>query len=57
MGGGEAADLTVEESGKAVLEIVDGAGKESNAKFYNVRVSGWEENPGLNQYAGGVIPW
>lgn len=56
LGGGQ-ADLTVEEGAKAVLEIMHGKGREDNGKFLNVRVKGWENNPGLNQYGGGITPW
>ncbi|KAF2724380.1 short chain oxidoreductase [Polychaeton citri CBS 116435] len=55
--GSDAADLTVEESTKAILDAVHTAGKETNGQFRNVLVKGWEENPGLNQYPGGVSPW
>ncbi|KAL8711807.1 MAG: hypothetical protein Q9220_003751 [cf. Caloplaca sp. 1 TL-2023] len=51
------ADLLVEEGGKAVLEIVHRDGKESSGRFYNIRVSGWESNEGLNKYDGQSIPW
>jgi len=55
--GGESADLDVETGAKAVLEVVHGNGKESNGKFLNIRVAGWEEKEGFNQYDGKVLPW
>ncbi len=55
--GSDIADLTVEEGSKATLEVVDAAGKDANGKAYNVLVKRWENNPGLNQYGGGVVPW
>ncbi|KAK8017821.1 NAD(P)-binding protein [Apiospora rasikravindrae] len=55
--GGEQADLTVEQSASAVLKQVYDSDKGSNGKFYNIHVPGWEDNPGLNQYPGGVTPW
>jgi len=55
--GGEAADLDVETGAKAVLEAVEKHGKDFNGKFLNIRVAGWEEKPGLNQYDGKALPW
>jgi len=51
------ADLPVEVGTKAVIEALMGAGKDANRKFINIKVAGWEENDGLNQYDGKVIPW
>jgi len=55
--GGESGDLDVETGAKAVLEVVDSNGKESNGKFLNIRVSGWEQAEGGIQYDGKIIPW
>lgn len=55
--GSQDADLTVDESAKAVLEIVHGVSKADNGKFFNVKVPGWEKAEGLNQYAGGSPAW
>ncbi|KAL8952132.1 MAG: hypothetical protein Q9222_001944 [Ikaeria aurantiellina] len=51
------ADLSVEDGATAVLEVVHKYGKESSGKFYNIRVSGWENNEGLNRYDGKIPPW
>ncbi|THV47317.1 hypothetical protein BGAL_0319g00080 [Botrytis galanthina] len=55
--GGASADLDVETGAKAVVELIESNGKESNGKFLNIRVAGWEKNEGINQYDGGVLPW
>jgi hypothetical protein len=54
---GSAADLDVETGAKAVLEAVATHGSEFNGTFVNIRVSGREENEGLNQYDGKIAPW
>ncbi|KAL9590734.1 MAG: hypothetical protein Q9203_000456 [Teloschistes exilis] len=51
------ADLPVAAGATAVLEAVHQYGKEENGKFYNIRVAGWEEKEGLNQYDGLNPPW
>ncbi|KAL3419682.1 short chain oxidoreductase [Phlyctema vagabunda] len=51
------ADLTVDESVKAVLERLHGAGKDANGKFFNVKIPGWEKRETGNQYPGGEEPW
>lgn len=55
--GGDDADLNAQTGAKAVLEAVQKYGKESNGKFFNILVAGWEQNEGLNQYDGAVPPW
>jgi hypothetical protein len=55
--GGPTADLTVEESSKAISNVVHRVGKEDNGKFFNIHVPGWEHAEGLNQYAGENPPW
>jgi hypothetical protein len=40
-----------------MLDIVQKIGKAENAKFLNIRVAGWEEKPGPNQYDGKDLPW
>ncbi|KAH8828824.1 short-chain dehydrogenase-like protein [Flagelloscypha sp. PMI_526] len=57
MGGSQDADLTVEQSVSAIFDIISRADKESNGKFLQVHVKGWENAPGLNQYPGGELPW
>lgn len=55
--GGENADLSAHTGAKAVLETVHKNEKESNGKFINILVAGWEKNEGLNQYDGAIPPW
>ncbi|EYE92425.1 SDR family oxidoreductase [Aspergillus ruber CBS 135680] len=55
--GGDAADLSVEQSSTGVLEIIDNATKADNGKFYNIKVPGWENAEGLNRYDGLQYPW
>ncbi|KAH7304289.1 short chain oxidoreductase [Stachybotrys elegans] len=55
--GGQYADLDVDISVKAVMEVVDRVTAADNGKFLDVHVPGWENNPGLNQYAGGEPEW
>ncbi|GAT30053.1 similar to short-chain dehydrogenase [Aspergillus luchuensis] len=55
--GGERADITAEQSVKGLLDIIVPATQEDNGKFFNIRVPGWEQAEGLNQYDGAVVPW
>lgn len=55
--GGDAADLSTEQSSTGVLEIIDNATKADNGKFYNIKVPGWENAEGLNRYDGLQYPW
>ncbi|RJE20294.1 short chain oxidoreductase CsgA [Aspergillus sclerotialis] len=55
--GGKTADLSVEQSSQAVLDIIFRATTAENGKFFNVRVPGWEKAEGLNQYDGAEVPW
>ncbi|BDD63493.1 hypothetical protein MAP00_008376 [Monascus purpureus] len=55
--GGDAADLTVDQSSKAVLDIISHATTAENGKFFNILVPGWEKAEGLNQYDGQQPPW
>ncbi|TGO30952.1 hypothetical protein BPAE_0002g00430 [Botrytis paeoniae] len=55
--GGASADLDIETGAKAVVVLIESNGKESNGKFLNIRVVGWEKNEGINQYDGNVLPW
>ncbi|KAH8804307.1 dehydrogenase [Flagelloscypha sp. PMI_526] len=48
-------DLTVEQSVKALIEVIEKADKSSNGKFLNIKVQGIEN--GFNVYDGGEIPW
>ncbi|RHZ57449.1 hypothetical protein CDV55_104632 [Aspergillus turcosus] len=55
--GGPRADLPPATGAEAVLDIVQKATTSQNGKFLNIRVPGWEENEGLNQYDGKEVPW
>ncbi|KAF2138181.1 uncharacterized protein K452DRAFT_235146 [Aplosporella prunicola CBS 121167] len=55
--GGEAADLTIEQSTKSITDILARVDAKDNAKFFNVHVPGWEHADGLNQYDGACPPW
>ncbi|RAK89142.1 short-chain dehydrogenase-like protein [Aspergillus costaricaensis CBS 115574] len=55
--GGERADITAEQSVQGLLDIIVPATQENNGKFFNIRVPGWEQAEGLNQYDGEVVPW
>ncbi|KAH8804302.1 short-chain dehydrogenase-like protein [Flagelloscypha sp. PMI_526] len=51
----EKADLTVEQSAKALLEVIESADSDSNGKFLNIRVQGIEN--GFDTYDGRELPW
>ena len=55
--GSAQADLPVEKGSAGVLDIVNKADKAVNGQFFNIKVAGWENNPGLNQYDGANPPW
>ncbi|PYH70970.1 SDR family oxidoreductase [Aspergillus vadensis CBS 113365] len=55
--GGERADITADQSVQGLLDIIVPATQEDNGKFFNIRVPGWEQAEGLNQYDGAVVPW
>ncbi|OJI80407.1 hypothetical protein ASPTUDRAFT_178834 [Aspergillus tubingensis CBS 134.48] len=55
--GRERADITAEQSVQGLLDIIVPATQEDNGKFFNIRVPGWEQAEGLNQYDGAVVPW
>ncbi|KAF2850858.1 short-chain dehydrogenase-like protein [Plenodomus tracheiphilus IPT5] len=55
--GGPTADLTVEQSSKAVCDIVFRVTSQDTGKFLDVHVPGWEKAEGLNQYDGEDPPW
>lgn len=55
--GGDGADLPVDIGVKATLDIVHGNTKQDNGKFLNIKVMGWENKEGPNQYDGAELPW
>jgi hypothetical protein len=57
MGGGDGADLTLEQGAKGILEAVVKAGPEKNGTFRMIEVAGWENAAGMHQYDGKIMPW
>ncbi|KAB8279207.1 hypothetical protein BDV30DRAFT_202351 [Aspergillus minisclerotigenes] len=56
--GGPRADLPVSTGAEAVTKIILEANqKDTNGKFLNIHVPGWEQTEGFNQYDGAEIPW
>ena len=55
--GSEKADLDVDVGAKAVLDVMTNSSAESNGKFLNIRVPGWENAERPNQYDGKGVPW
>lgn len=57
LGGGEMADLTPEVAAKAFLDVVYRPNQETNGKFGNVFVEGYQNAEGPNRYDGKDSPW
>ncbi|CRG88458.1 hypothetical protein PISL3812_05488 [Talaromyces islandicus] len=55
--GGEGADLPVDIGVRATLHIVHSKTKKDNGRFFNIKVAGWENKQGPNQYNGAELPW
>lgn len=55
--GSKAADLTVEDGSKYLLEKVLAANKDDNGKFFDAYVPTWEFKGGPNRYEGSMIPY
>ena len=55
--GSQNADLEVDVGGKAVIDVLLKSNSESNGKFLNIHVPGWESADGPNQYDGAAVPW
>ncbi|KAE8155196.1 hypothetical protein BDV25DRAFT_38344 [Aspergillus avenaceus] len=56
--GGSGADLSSEEGAVAVLDLIQNANhRETNGRFLNIHVPGWEHAKGFNRYDGKEIPW
>jgi hypothetical protein len=55
--GSQNADLPVEVGVEEVVRLMLKSGPESNGKFLNIHVPGWENAPGPNQYDGKEPPW
>lgn len=56
LGGGDMTDLEVATGAKASLDVIHKSGTESNGKFLNILVPGWETAAGCNQYDGKEVP-
>ena len=57
MGGGDGADLTLEQGARGVLEAAAKAGPEKNGTFFMIEVAGWEKAKGVHQYDGKTMQW
>lgn len=57
MGGGDFADLTLEQAAKGVVEAIAKADSVKTGTFFMIEVAGWEDNPGLHQYNGKICSW
>ncbi|KFY42559.1 hypothetical protein V494_02359 [Pseudogymnoascus sp. VKM F-4513 (FW-928)] len=57
MGGGDIADLTLEQAAKGFIEALVGGGKGKNGTTYMIQVDGYENAPGVHQYNGKTMPW
>lgn len=57
MGGGEGADLTLEQGATGILEAIVNGGPEKNGRFYMITVPGWENTTGAHQYDGSFMQW
>ncbi|KAK5097919.1 hypothetical protein LTS08_006674 [Lithohypha guttulata] len=55
--GSAQADLDVEVGVAAVVDIILKSTVEQNGKFLNIKVDGWENAQGPNQYDGAEVPW
>lgn len=57
MGGGDFADLTLEQGAKGAIEAIVKADSTNNGTFYMIEVAGWENATGTHQYDGKIMPW
>ncbi|KAL3471765.1 hypothetical protein BJX99DRAFT_266516 [Aspergillus californicus] len=55
--GGDNADIDIETSTEAVLDLISRVGRQDNGKFFNIRVPAFDHRPEAFQYAGKEIPW
>ncbi|KAI1176630.1 NAD(P)-binding protein [Nemania sp. FL0916] len=55
LGGGDSADLTVEQGAKASLDIIFAPGQKYNGQMPKVLVKGWENKS--HRYDGTNLPW
>jgi hypothetical protein len=57
MGGGDIADLTLEQGARGIIEALVKGGAEKNGKSFMIEVVGWENATGVHQYNGKTMPW
>jgi hypothetical protein len=57
MGGGDYADLTLEQAAKGIVEAIGNANSAKSGTFYMIEVAGWENSTGVHQYDGRACPW
>lgn len=57
MGGGEGADLTLEQGATGILEAIVSGGPEKNGRFFMITVPGWENATGMHRYDGSDMKW
>ncbi|KFZ12067.1 hypothetical protein V501_04389 [Pseudogymnoascus sp. VKM F-4519 (FW-2642)] len=57
MGGGDIADLTLEQGARGIIEALVKGGAEKNGKSFMIEVAGWENATGVHQYNGKTMPW
>ncbi|KAL4981292.1 hypothetical protein BDW68DRAFT_193044 [Aspergillus falconensis] len=55
--GGDEADIDVETSTRAVLDLISRVGRNDNGKFFNICVPAFDHRPEPFRYAGEEIPW
>lgn len=55
--GSQAADLDVSVGAADVVRILIESDQETNGKFLNIRVPGWEDAAGPNKYDGAEVVW
>jgi len=55
--GGEEADIDVQTSSNAVLDIVQRVNQTDTGKFFNIRCAEFDERPEAYRYMGEEIPW
>lgn len=57
MGGGDGADLTLEQGVKGIIDALITSGPEKNGKFFMIKVPGWENPAGIHKYDGRSMEW
>lgn len=57
MGGGDIADLTLEQGARGIIEALVKSGAEKSGTSFMIEVAGWENSTGMHQYNGKTMPW